>query len=408
MTPDSAGSTPDQEAYLLALIEGLGERRQERRATQIHLSRLRPHNRRDHHLRIAEMTFTSLVRRFEGQIFRMTNGDLVFICKDAGRGDIETVVDKLRYLFAEDPLTSAETDATSGAFFTWYDLGTDYEAFYTAVRRLLDEAAVVRESAATTAGKLKPLDPKTLGLVEGALSNADVSTLLRRQPICAVMPGLDAPKPVLTELYVSIADLQQMIAPTIDLFSDRWLFQYLTQILDRRVLAYLSRARRTEFKERISINLNMATLLSPEFIAFDAELSRAECGTVAIELQSFDIIADMGAFHFICEFMRERGYRLCFDGITHLTLQFVDRQRLGLDLLKVYWSPDMADYLNSGRHAEMKQLVTRAGEGRIILCRCDTDEAIEVGQSLGISLFQGRHVDAMLAGRAPMPTALAS
>jgi EAL domain-containing protein (putative c-di-GMP-specific phosphodiesterase class I) len=400
----------DQEARLLAAVEDLGERANERQAVHIHLSRLREHNRRSHHMRIAEMTFSSFVQRFEGQIFTLANADLVFLCKSGHRDEIDEVVDKLRYLFSEDPLTRADTAEDVGGFCDWYDLAKDVDAFQGAAQKLMGAAESARESDtdAPAAEALKPLEPKLLDLVEKALSHADISTLLRRQPVCVVVDGKAAREPVFTELYVSIADLQEMIAPGIDLLANRWLFQYLTQVLDKRVLAYLKRARRDVLKERISININMATLLSPEFVAFDSELGAEECGTIAIELQSFDIIADMSSFQFICDFLRDRGYRLCFDGLTHLTLQYIDRQRLGIDLLKVYWSADMADYLSGGRLKEMRQFVTRAGEGRIILCRCDTEQAIEIGQSLGISLFQGRYVDAMLSGRAAAQKAMAS
>jgi EAL domain-containing protein (putative c-di-GMP-specific phosphodiesterase class I) len=402
--------TVDQEARLLSAVEDLGERANERQAVHIHLSRLREHNRRSHHLRIAEMTFTSLVQRFEGQIFTLANADLVFLCKSGHRDEIDEVVDKLRYLFSEDPLTRADTAEDAGGFCDWYDLAKDFDAFQGAVQKLLGAAESARESDAyaPAAEALRPLEPKLLDLVEKALIHADISTLLRRQPVCVVVDGKALAEPVFTEFYVSIADLQEMIAPGIDLLANRWLFQYLTQVLDKRVLAYLKRARREVLKERISININMATLLSPEFVAFDSELGAEECGTIAIELQSFDIIADMSSFQFICDFLRDRGYRLCFDGLTHLTLQYIDRQRLGLDLLKVYWSADMADYLSASRLQEMRQCVTRAGEGRVILCRCDTEQAIEIGQSLGISLFQGRYVDAMLSGRAAAQKALAS
>ena len=40
-----------------------------RRAIVIHLSRLRPDNRRAHHIRIAANTFEALVKQFDGQIF---------------------------------------------------------------------------------------------------------------------------------------------------------------------------------------------------------------------------------------------------------------------------------------------------------------------------------------------------
>ena len=57
----------------------------------------------------------------------------------------------------------------------------------------------------------------------------------------------------------------------------------------------------------------------------------------------------------------------------------------------------MAEDNSGNRLAELKQHVDRCGRARIILCRCDSDEAVRFGQSLGLTMFQGRHVDKMLA-----------
>lgn len=408
MTAIPAAHTADPEGNLLALVEDLGERRHERRAVHIHLSRLRAHNRRSHHLRIAAMTFTSLAQSVEGQIFALSNADLVFVCKSGPREEIEEIVEKVRYLFNDDPLVQNDSSSQS-SFCSWYHLANDFDAFLTTVRDLSNAARDERDAtAANPKAGLVPITPKALAKIEVSLRSVDISSLLRRQPICAVLPGRPKPEPIFTELYVSIADLQEAIAPNVDLLADRWLFQYLTQTLDKRVLSHLTRERTTEFRGALSININMATLLSPEFIEFDSHLSAAECGTIAIELQSFDIIADMGSFHFICDYLRDRGYRLCFDGLTHLTLQYIDRQRMGMDLLKVRWSTDMADYLARGYLEELKELVARAGEGRIILCHSDSQEAISFGHAMGISLFQGRHVDALLSGRSSAAVAKAS
>ena len=37
-----------------------------------------------------------------------------------------------------------------------------------------------------------------------------------------------------------------------------------------------------------------------------------------------------------------------------------------------------------------------AGPERVVLCRCDSGEAIGFGQSLGVTMFQGRYVSEML------------
>lgn len=59
-------------ALLLDYAQRLERHRQDRRAVHIHLSRLKPQNRREHHIRIAANTFEELVKQFEGQIFMLS------------------------------------------------------------------------------------------------------------------------------------------------------------------------------------------------------------------------------------------------------------------------------------------------------------------------------------------------
>ena len=221
---------------------------------------------------------------------------------------------------------------------------------------------------------------------------------MRRQPVCALTPTSQLPQPVFRELYISIADLQQTVLPEFDLASNLWLFQHLTQTLDARMLSMLIRNDDSSIASSFSINLNVQTILSPPFLNFDSSLKAVARGTVVIELQKIDIFGDMGAYMFARDFMRERGYRICLDGLNHLTLQFIDRERLGLDLLKLTWSPDMADDPSGTRTAELKEHVDRCGRARIILTRVESDEAVRFGQTLGITMYQGRYIDKLLAG----------
>ena len=156
----------------------------------------------------------------------------------------------------------------------------------------------------------------------------------------------------------------------------------------------------------ISLNLRLATLLSPEFLKFDHEFRRRPAPPVIIELQLIDIFAELGAYLFIREFVRDRGYLVCIDGLHHLHLPLIDRKRLGADMVKVIWSPDLLDGLSEERAEELRAAIKRAGVDRVILCRCDTTEAIRWGQSFGIRLFQGHYIDSRL--RAARPPAIAA
>ncbi|HUZ71777.1 MAG TPA: hypothetical protein VMU87_02220 [Stellaceae bacterium] len=403
MKQGTTEKTTSVERLLLDHVERLERNRAGRRAVVIRLSRLRPNNRGSRQIRIAANTFEALVKQFDGQMFVLQQGDIVFICKYENASAVDAAVTKVRYLFDDDPLT-AQLGTDADGFADWFDLDTDFTRFRALAEETAreDEAGRKRLEAIAPAAmaERQPMDPTALGELINAIATADVSNLLRRQAVCTIAPG-EVPRPLFRELYVSIADLRDTIMPRRDLFSDRWLFQYLTQTLDKRVLALLRKADDVELAHSYSLNLNVSTLLSPEFLAFDASLKSGARGSIVIEIEKVEIFADLGAYLFARDFARERGYRFCLDSVTRLTLPFMDRNRLGVDLIKLFWNPDMAEGKSSDREREFLTALERVGNGRVILARCDTEQAIEFGHRTGIKLFQGRIVDTLLNARRP-------
>jgi hypothetical protein len=379
------------------------------RAVYLHLSNLRAQNRQDHHVRIAAASFEGLSRRFDGRLFRLENNDYVFACKGAEVSDIEAVIEKLRFLFSEDPLTIAGSK-DGKRFTTWFDISKEGERntfkaladqLYARAEdrrskerqsRVMDVGVGTRQSSKEYSG---PLTPELLSKLEEALGRMDIRSLIRRQPICAII-GDNDPKLVFNELFIAMAELKRQIMPGVDLFSDRWLFQRLTQSLDKRMMLALPDMK-ADLDRALSVNINVTTLLSNEFLHFDSQLRASSKKAIVFELQTADIFSDMGAFLFARDFVQDRGYRMCLDGLTHFTFPLVNREDLGVDLKKMYWAPDLADGGQENRRENIRQAVEQAGAGRVILCRCDDQNAIDFGKSMGISLFQGRHIDTVLA-----------
>jgi EAL domain-containing protein (putative c-di-GMP-specific phosphodiesterase class I) len=397
-----------QEHQLFEFTQRLAKFRAGRRAIHIHLSQLRAYNRRGHHIRIAVNTFEFLVKQMDGQIFALSNADLIFVCKGADIAAIDEAVMRLRHLFNDDPLTQDVDEHQESRFCSWYDLERQYNEFLAVAQALYDEDQKRNRRLAAISGpgqpgqpaELPPLSPHRLGELVDAISRADLSNMMRRQSVCTITADAP-PQPVFRELYISIDELRAIVMPGYNIASDRWLFQHLTQTLDLRMLQLLMKNDDRAIASGFSVNLNVATLLSDRFLAFDANLRAETRGTVIFELQTIDIFSDLGAYLFARDFVKERGYRICLDGVTDLTLPFIDRERLGLDLVKIVWNPDM---LGSGREAkrdEFRKLIASFGRARTIMCRCDSEEAVAVGQSLGINLFQGRHIDRLLGIGAP-------
>lgn len=397
--PAGQARVSSQENLLIDYLHRLERHRTERRAVYIHLSGLNSQNRRDHHLRIVVSTFDGLVKMLQAQVFTLANSDLVVVYKAQAQDEVESSIVKLRFLFSDDPLIIDDAQGRKGTFCTWYDLEREYDMVVALAQKMLQEEKarrqaqqekVSRETRVMDKPVGAPFTPDLLARVEAALGQADLANLMRRQAVCAVV-GQAAPQPVFHELFISIADLRQTLMPSVNMNSSPWLFQQLTETLDRRVLSLLNKHDDRTLEGDISLNLNVSTILSPEFMVFDDNVKAGMRGTIVLELQKVDIFADLGAYLFARDFAHDRGYRICVDGLSYSMLPFVDRERLGADLIKLIWDPSLTEEKDKKTDA-----LRRIGVTRIILARCDTPSAIEYGHSVGITLFQGRHIEQTL------------
>lgn len=398
-----------QEYMLLDYVERLSRHRENRLGLHIHLSRLQQQNRREHHIRVAISTFEDLVKQFDGAMFHLVNHDIVFVCKGARPEALDQAVLKLRYLFSEDPLTRYADDQTDGGFCTWYVLETDYDRFQAMAKRFHElsqahsqQSQRLRDALARpNSMRQRPaMSASDLAEVLRSIGNADLSSMVRHQAVCAVARQAD-PMPIFHEMYVSIGDLEAQLLPGASMTGNPWLFQHLTQSLDRRMLSQVVRDHAND-ERPFSLNLNVSTVLSDDFRKFDQGIGLGVRGRLVIELQKVDIFADMGAYLFARDFLRERGYRICLDGLTHLVLPYIDRERLGIDLLKMYWSEELDAGMRPESFAQLRSTIKKAGQARLILTRCDSEHAIRAGHELGISLFQGRHIDDLLNKTRPL------
>ncbi len=397
---------PDsQEAILRDYAERLRKFREGRRAVHLRIGRLRPDDRREDHLRIAQQAFEPLIQGYEGAVFRLHNEDLVITLNGAPKSRLDQVVENLCGLFAEDPPLAS--GASEAAFVTHFDLEQDLEALVSLADRM-ERARQDQKISSAASGhpggsepdrsvQGSPLDPEGLRQMVEAIVQADLSNFSRRQLICVVVPGA-LPQPVFRELYISTAALGQTLLPNCEILGNRWLFQYLTQILDQRVLAMLAKSNDILREGHVAINLNVETATSTGFLRLDEALNKDDRGKIIVEFQVIDVFADLARFAFARDFLRSKGYRICLDGCSHLTLHHIDRKKLGVDFVKLAWSNALAGCADGAQSEDLKAALARMGEQRVILNRCDAPEALHVGQSLGIDLYQGYHLDNLLEG----------
>jgi hypothetical protein len=382
-----------QEDRLLEQLRRLEGSREGRIALIWRLSRLRPHHRRPQHVRIAARVLDPLVTRRDARMYVLGNNDLVLLCSNVSDVEIDSAVSRMRNLFKGDPLVLQDDGAGDGGFVGRYDLASQFGDFHATIR-----AAIGAPAAETAAATARPMTPEVLDAVWIEARRIGFDDLIGQQTAIEVGVGGEG-RILFREHFVSIDDLQRRVAPDVDLKADPWLFQHLTELLDRRLLSAIGRWDFAGLGQPVSVNLNVGTVLQPHFQAFDKAVGDA-ANNVIIEFQQTDVFADMGTFVYVRDRLRQRRYRVLVDGLSPLSLQFFDPGLLGADFYKVYWSEAYIDSVPDRARAEIRDLTASIGRKRVVMARVDSEQAIRFGLSLGIQLFQGRYIDRLVADMA--------
>lgn len=237
-----------------------------------------------------------------------------------------------------------------------------------------------------------PFTPTLLAQLEKALLHADLSNIIRHQPVCAIV-GKSPPMELFEEVYVAISDLKKAVCPNVDVFQAPWLFNRLMGTLDKRVLENVIHHDGGAFTKNFSLNLTVKTILGPDFQKFDDSIDPSHKQTILFELKQSDVLADIPAYLTACQLAHGKGYRVCLDMVTFDSLPFIQREKLGLDMIKIVWSSSV---LQTPMSDELRAAVKAVDPMRIILCHVDDKNAIEYAKELGISFFQGYYIQKLL------------
>ncbi|HVJ34272.1 MAG TPA: hypothetical protein VND94_14240 [Terriglobia bacterium] len=404
----AAAEAGSDETALMSALQRLDRHRQNRWGLELRLSSLRSYHKRPQHIRAVRKLLTPLRQRFEASIFQLASGDLFILMQCPNIAEAKPVLLNILNLFVDDPLVAGKDEAEAlDALSPIFDLETGYEAARAHVTGLIEQNRGLRaETVAEPAARapMHVVSPQQITEIERAIKNANLANLLRRQSACVVAPGLP-PSPVFHELFFSTTDLAQLITPGYDLTSNKWLFQHLTSLFDQRMLSLLmDRAYRGTLRNA-SMNLTLKTILTPEFLDFDTETNVKDRGSLAIELPFVEVTGEPGEFFFAQKLLHGLGYKIILDCVRHEALPLIDRELLGVDMVKVIWETGLEDHADGSWGEKLRAAIQRIGRERVCFCRVDAPEAIDTGRKLGVSLFQGRLIDAMVQDRKPASAA---
>lgn len=370
---------------------------QRQTVVQLKISQIDPALRKDSLLSMILTVFHDVLSLY-GQAFCLKNDDIfVFYSQKINDNTIKAATIKTWLNFSDD---SNARDAKT--LEKTYTLPADGDALQHEIARIANgpaRAAVKKEE--TRRFVLPPainknqklFTPEMLARVTQALQNTDFSNVIRRQPVCIILED-SKPQPLFEEVFVSIADLSESVLPGVSLTATPWLFQDLTETLDKRVLHSVSQHDDGAFRRDFSLNLNISTILSEDFREFDDNIRSAMKSSIVLELQPIDIFSDLQSYLCARDYTKNLGYKICVDGVTAQTLPLIDRERLGVDYVKLTWNDGLPDMLE--QNASLGDKVRNYGANRTILCRVDDEKALDFAEKYDITLFQGRYIQHLL------------
>lgn len=378
------------EVKLMEIINSIREEPKDYYAVQLNFSDLLAYYKTEYQQKISVNIISDVLRDASGGIFVLYDYDIFVVCKNTELVKLKKLIFQLRYLYMDDPLAYDDAGEDNEDFSKVFNLDKEWMSFFSAARSKL-KALEADKPVRIIKTDLQVITPERLDEINATLGKYNIAPTLRQQPVCNVKAN--TLQVMFTETYVNIAALAKMLDVHVNLTSNRWLFKYFTNFLDVRVIELLEKMPSKYLRKPISLNFNVSTLLSEAFADFAEKLDEKTRKNIVIEIEVLDIFADMQAFQAARNFVQERGFRLCLDGMDALSFRQLDRNALGFDLAKMHWNADLKNDVNSEQNLRLKAAIDDCGAARVILCRCDSKAAIDFGKSLGISLFQGRYVD---------------
>lgn len=371
-------------AALETLVRSAAETGIARTALLLRLSSLPRSLARPHHLRLSREALAPLTVADRARWFSLPNGDLALVWRGSSPA-LDGVLATLGRLFAG--ADSAPDMAELAEVMTLPD----------ATDRLL--AAIddsrLPHSAPPPAPAIpgRDLDLPTLATLEAALARADMARFARRRPVCS---WSEAGFTLLWEhRLLSMAELAEALAPDHDLQAEPWLRRRLGRTLDRRLLALLAAPHELRDAAPFGLDLNVASLLGPDFLRFDAGLPPELRGQVTLTLDAADALADPAAFVFARDFAQSRQYRVILGGVAAGTLAVLPRAGFGVSLLRLAWSEALPTL--------DPDLLAGTADG-LLLAGVDSKAALAWGRAAGIRLFQGAIVAPAAGLTAAAPT----
>lgn len=368
------------EKYLLTALDRVAKNALGYAVLYINISKLKPKNRHPEFVKIIAMLFESIIGAAKGSMYILSNGDIAILSKNITPSEIDEAVKKLRAGLAADPVLSHD----SRDFALVYSFPRDFFSFYGKIEKMVQEN---KEAETEELPVKEPVEAEDMDKIISTLDDIDMAELVKRQSVMRVHNNEFTD--LMQEFFVAVKDLSRYFGDNKDLVANRWLFQYLTQVLDKKTLAAFASAEISEWPEKISLNLNLSSVFSKEFVEFAKNFLKP-AQQIIVEVQMMDILNNLNLYHEVKDILHKGGHKLLIDSLSPASLSMLNLDKLAPDMIKIFWEPLLAYDTDN---QSLKNAVEYMKPENVILAKCDGTEAMRWGLSYGLNTFQGPYID---------------
>ncbi len=370
----------ETERYLLETLERVARNKSEYKVLYVNISKLKPKNRHPKFVKIITRLFDDLVSIANSTMFVLENGDFAILGKNITEKIIKDAVEKLRKGLITDPVWTAK----SSSEFTCLYQPEEFDEFYKKIESMISEADKYKENIFRNS-----VDAGQIDAVKEHLDMVNFVDAVKHQGVIRLENSSNYRR-LFDEYFVAVKDLNQNFDKNIDLAGNKWLFLYLTQSLDKKTMASFEVADIKNRTGKISLNLNLSTINTLEFINFEQYI-KGQGQSIIIEVQPIDMLNNMRTFVNVKERLHKAGHDILLDATSIEMLQTLNIKSLGFDYVKLFWHDLMEEY--NPESEDIKKLFEEIGVNKIILAKCLGENAVRWGIKNGIRSFQGPYID---------------
>lgn len=348
------------------------------------LSSLNPANRSLNQVQMTLNAVNNMVIKTQSFLFVLSNNDIVIVGHDLPSQSINDVSSSVCRIFQSDSFVASHPND----FVKVYPLGRDFDIVMDYAKK---SENLLYQTQQTKKMEI-PLAPEHLDAILRNIQGFNILKIIRRQEAIQITPQGKLSS-LFLEYFTSMADLKKAIAPDVNVLSNRWLFQHLSETLDKRMLGIFKELF-AHTPKNISLNLNIATIFTPAFEQFLAEMP--EQMSIIVEVQLMDIIQNTHNYIIARDLLHEAGHQILIDGLHPISFEFMDMTILDSDFMKLNWSAALTKDIESQKLTERLKGIDPE---RLILMRCEDETSLAWGLTHKISRFQGYFIDDLTAAK---------